>query len=96
AKEPVKENQQQGLPAAGAVKLKSISLSIPLLLLSIGSLSIPSMAGHVMAESIWNQNHALELAKSRVPRGSEITEQSCLLLQVTNTDRYRCKVVYNP
>ncbi|WP_115015469.1 hypothetical protein [Synechococcus sp. UW140] len=73
--------------------LNALGLFIPLVCSAITPL--PVMAGSVTAESIWDQNNALERAQNQVPKGRTITGQHCTELQVRESYRYRCTVTFN-
>ena len=93
-KQTPNKNKKDSLPSS-PTKIKTVFCSLPILILSLYALSAPALAGSVTAESIWNENHALDLAKSKVPKGHQITDENCTVIQVTDNDRYRCTVNYD-
>ncbi len=76
-----------------SILVNALGLFIPLLCSAITPL--PVMAGSVTAESIWDENNALERAQEQVPKGRTITGQHCKEFQVRESYRYRCTVTFN-
>ena len=52
------------------------------------------LAGSVTSDSVWNEDAALRQAENKVPRGRQIVDSRCEELQVRESSRYRCTVIY--
>ena len=52
----------------------------------------PVQAGSITRSSIWNQAAAMRAARSRVPRGAEITDSHCEQIAVANDFRWQYTV----
>lgn len=55
----------------------------------------PVQAGSITRSSIWNQAAAMRAARSRVPRGAEITDSHCEQIAVANDFRWQCTVRFS-
>jgi len=63
--------------------------------LLLAALPPAAQAGSVTAESIWDQNNALQRAQEQVPRGATVTGSQCTEVNVrTGNYRYICTVTY--
>ncbi|MAN19251.1 MULTISPECIES: hypothetical protein [unclassified Synechococcus] len=58
-------------------------------LLGLSAFSV--QAGQVTVEAV-DRNLAITRATSRVPQGKTVTDTSCKVIDVANTDHYRCTV----
>lgn len=53
-------------------------------------------AGSITAESIWDQQNALQRARSQLPAGATVTGSHCTVVNVrTGNYRYICTVDYS-
>ncbi|MFY8148051.1 MAG: hypothetical protein ACOVNL_02400 [Prochlorococcaceae cyanobacterium] len=74
---------------------------LPLVLLLSGLAALllqapPARAGSETAESVWNEQNALERAQQQVPAGATITGHRCESFGVGfDNTRYRCTVNYS-
>jgi len=68
---------------------------LPLLVLASVS-PVPALAGSITIESVRDADHALLLAKGKVPKGFAVSRSKCSAVQVKDNERYRCTVYYAP
>ena len=68
---------------------------LPLLVLASVS-PVPALAGSITIESVRDADHALLLAKGKVPTGFAVSRSKCSAVQVKDNERYRCTVYYAP
>jgi len=95
-------NRKSGQPAGegqNAIKQtfnRTLLEGLAVAMLLAAALPMPIQAGSITAESVWDEADATQRAEEQVPQGSTVTDTKCRVIQVKESDRYRCTVFFKP